>query len=98
MVTIGIILSYVLWLYQVVLLARIVISLVEAFVPQWRPRGFLLLVAEVVYTLTDPPIKFLRRFVRPLRLGQISLDLSVLLLWLALGLLMRLNDYVFFGR
>jgi YggT family protein len=34
----------------------------------------------VIYTITDPPLKALRRLIPPLRLGSINLDLSFLVL------------------
>ena len=37
-------------------------------------------MAEVIYTITDPPLKALRRVIPPLRLGSITLDLSFLVL------------------
>ncbi len=60
---------YVLW-------ARLIIDWVMVFNPRMRPRGFWLVVFEVVYSLTDPPIKMFRRILPPIRLGQISLDLG----------------------
>jgi len=66
-----------LWLYVVVLWGRIVLDLVQSVVRHWRPRGFLLVVAEIVYTITDPPVRFFRRVLPPLRMGPVALDLSV---------------------
>ena len=74
-----------LWVYFVILLARLVFDYVQLFARSWEPRGALLVLAEGIYTVTDPPLKFLRRFIPPLRLGQISLDLSFLLLVLLIG-------------
>jgi YggT family protein len=42
----------------------------------WKPKGILLPILDFAYTLTDPPLRFVRRFVPPLRLGSISLDLA----------------------
>lgn len=47
-----------------------------SFSPSWRPKGVLLPVLDLVYTVTDPPLKFVRRFVPPLRLGPVALDLA----------------------
>src|SRR5690625_5599686 len=63
-------------IYFFILVVRILYSLVNAFVRDWRPRGLNLIIAELVMTLTDPPLRFFRRFIPPLRLGQVSLDLS----------------------
>ena len=80
------ILATVLWIYWLILIGRLVFDWVQVFARDWRPKGPVLLVAEAIYTLTDPPLNFLRRFIPPLRLGQISLDLSFLVLILAVGI------------
>ncbi len=59
-----------------VLLARLVLEYIPMFNRQWRPRGFGLVLAEAVFTLTDPPLRFFRRLIPPLRLGPIALDLG----------------------
>ncbi len=79
----GQILYLILWLFFVLLIARLVLDYVQMFARSWRPRGVLLVVAEVVYTVTDPPLRALRRVIPPLRLGGISLDLSFLVLIIA---------------
>ena len=40
-------------LYVFVLLARVVIDLIQVFARDWRPTGFILVLAEIIYTLTD---------------------------------------------
>ena len=74
-----------LWIYFLILMARLVFDYVQLFARSWEPKGFVLVLAEAVYTVTDPPLKFLRRFIPPLRLGQVSLDLSFLVLVLIIG-------------
>ena len=83
---VGIIVA-LLWLYFIVLIARLVLDYVQMFARQWRPQGVVLVLCEVVYTLTDPPLRALRKVIPPLRLGQISLDLSFLVLILAIQIL-----------
>jgi len=80
------ILATVLWIYWLILIGRLIFDWVQVFARDWRPKGPVLLIAEAIYTLTDPPLNFLRRFIPPLRLGQISLDLSFLVLILAVGI------------
>jgi YggT family protein len=77
---VGDVLEIVLWLFFVLLIGRLVLDYIQMFARSWRPTGALLVVAEVVYTITDPPLKALRRVIPPLRLGSISLDLSFLVL------------------
>ena len=68
-----------LWFYIVLLLARLVADWVQMFAHSWQPRGPVLVGLEVVYSLTDPPMRLVRRLVPPLRLGGMALDLSILL-------------------
>ena len=79
-------LATILWIYFLILMARLVLDYVQLFSRSWEPKGAMLVVAEAVYTVTDPPLRFLRRFIPPLRLGQVSLDLSFLVLVLMIGL------------
>lgn len=71
--------SIVYWLLQVyflVLVARFILDLVLSVNPSWRPKGPVLVLAEISMTLTDPPLKFIRRFIKPVRLGMFSIDLA----------------------
>jgi YggT family protein len=86
---VGQLLVLVLWLFFLLLIARLVLDYVQMFARSWRPSGFALVVAEVVYTVTDPPIRALRRVIPPLRLGQVSLDLSFLVLIIAVQILIN---------
>jgi YggT family protein len=83
-----IVLYYVLYLYLVVLIGRMIFGWVQAFARDWAPHGVLLVVAETIYTLTDPPLRFLRRFIKPVRIGTVSLDLSFMLLYLVILILL----------
>lgn len=68
--------------YLLILLGRLVFDWVRLFVPEFSPHGVLLILVEVLYTLTDPPLRALRRFIPPLRLGGVALDLAFMVLWL----------------
>jgi YggT family protein len=72
------------------LFARLILDYVRMFKPGWSPRGLMLWFAESVYTFTDPPIKFFRRFIPPLRLGGVALDLSFIVLFFAVQILQSL--------
>lgn len=76
--------------YVVVLLLRLVFDWIQVFARDWRPRGLVLVVAESVYTVTDPPLRLLRRVIPPLRFGGVQLDLGFMVLmfvlWFAMGL------------
>jgi len=70
------IVNVLLLLYVLVLFARMILDIIPMVNRGWRPRGAGLIFAEVVYTITDPPLRFLRRFIRPLRVGPVAIDLS----------------------
>lgn len=78
-------------LYLIVLIARLVLEWIQSYARDFRPRGIVLVLFEVVFTLTDPPVKGLRRLIPPLRLGSIVLDLSLMILlvvgWILLSVL-----------
>lgn len=84
----SVVLGTALWVYTLILWARLILEWVRQFRPDWRPRGLVLIAAEIVYTLTDPPLKFIRRFVRPVRLGGVAIDLSWTILLIAVYILM----------
>ena len=63
--------------YILLLLARLILEYIPMFNREWRPRGFGLVLAELVFTVTDPPLRFFRRLLPPLRLGPVALDLGV---------------------
>jgi YggT family protein len=69
-----------------VLITRLVLEYVAIFARDWRPRGPVLLLSELVFTLTDPPLKAIRKFVPSLRIGSVSLDLSFLILLFAISI------------
>ena len=78
--------SSLLNLYVLVLITRLVLEYVAIFARDWRPRGPVLLLSELVFTLTDPPLKAIRKFVPSLRIGSVSLDLSFLILLFAISI------------
>jgi YggT family protein len=77
-VILGIIIEFVLWFYILFILVRIVADWVQMFARSWRPGGASLVVLELIYSITDPPIRMLRRIIPPLRLGGQAIDLSVM--------------------
>ncbi len=82
----------VLWIYWIVLIARLVLDYVFMFARDWHPSGVVLVIVEVVYTLTDPPLRLLRRFIPSVRIGGASLDLSFLALIILVQLLIQLAN------
>ena len=74
--TIAGILYAALLIYLLIMWARFIIDIVQVINRQWRPKGFLLVVSEVAYLLTDPPIRFVRRLIPPIRAGGMALDFA----------------------
>lgn len=73
-------------LFKYALFIRLIIDYVRMFARNWRPNSVLIAFFEMIYSITDPPMKFVGRFVPPLRLGGVSLDLSFIVLLIAIGL------------
>lgn len=78
-----------LWAYWVVLIFRLIMELVFQFARSYDPHGVMLVAVESAYTATDPPLKFLRRHIPPLRIGGIALDLAFLLLLIIMSILLK---------
>jgi YggT family protein len=78
-------------LFLVALIVRLVFDWVQMFAREWRPRGAALVAAHAVYSITDPPLKVLRRLIPPLRLGGVSLDLGFLILFIAVSVAMGIT-------
>jgi YggT family protein len=78
---------YLLSAYLVLLIVRMIFSWIQVYARSWSPSGILLVVAEGVYSATDPPLRFLRRYIPTVRLGSVALDLSFMLLFLVVYVL-----------
>lgn len=81
-----------LFVYLLILLARLVLEYIPVFNREWRPQGAGLVVAEVVYTITDPPLRLFRRLIPPLRLGPVALDLGFPITMLIVVVLMSITS------
>jgi YggT family protein len=82
---------YVLSVYLVLLLGRMIFSWVQVYAKSWSPHGVLLVIAEGVYSATDPPLRFLRRYIPSVRLGSVALDLSFIVLFLVVYVLWQVS-------
>lgn len=86
------VLAYVLLAFFLMLVARFVLSLIVMFAPQWHPKGPLLLLFELIYSVTDPFLRPLRRILPPIGAGGIRIDLSMLMLFVLVSLAMSINS------
>ncbi|WP_284295120.1 YggT family protein [Luteimicrobium album] len=84
------VIGILLFVYLLLLIGRLILDWVQVFARDWRPRGAVLVVAEAVYTVTDPPLRLLRRIIPPIRLGSVQLDLGYIILFFVVSFLWRL--------
>ncbi len=88
------ILRTVLQLFVLALFGRLILDYVRVFAAQWRPTGIILVVAEAIYSITDPVMRFVRRFIPPLRIGPVAIDLSFILVFIVVQMLSRLLNSI----
>ena len=84
------VIRFLVFVFFVLLIGRLVLDWVQVFARDWRPKGVILVVAEAIYTVTDPPLKALRRLIPPLQLGSLRLDLAFLVLFFGTSILMSI--------
>jgi YggT family protein len=77
----------VLQVFRVLLFFRLIMEYVFLLARSFRPTGAFAILLEITYTVTDPPIKALRRVLPPLRIGQISLDLAFIVVFIVVSIL-----------
>lgn len=92
---IGLVISYVLYAFLMLLFARMILSWVPVLVRDWEPRGPVLVAAEIVYSVTDPPLRMVRKVLRPVRVGNLMLDLAFIGLYIAVTILIKINVAIF---
>jgi YggT family protein len=91
---VGAVIDLILFIFLALLFVRLIVDWVQMFARSWTPRGPILVLLEVVYSITDPPIMFVRRFVPPLRIGSIAIDTSFLIVFVVVYLLRVLNTMI----
>ncbi len=83
-------LSFLVLIFFVLLIGRLILDWIQVFARQWRPRGPVLVLAETIYSATEPPLRALRKVLPPIRLGQVQLDLAFTVLFLITVTVMRI--------
>lgn len=94
---IGSVLSTLLFAFLLILIFRLVMEYVFLFARSFRPSGFFAVILEAAYTVTDPPLNALRRVIPPLRIGQVAIDLSFIVLFILVSILRSVVDSIFLG-
>jgi YggT family protein len=85
------ILGFAFFLFWLLLIARIVVEFIRSFSRDWHPRGITVVILEAIMTVTDPPVKLLRRIIPQLSIGAVRLDFSIMVLLLLAFLGMQLS-------
>jgi YggT family protein len=91
---VGVVIETVLYVFIGLMFARMIASFVQMFARSWAPTGILLILLEVIYSITDPPYRAMRRVVPPIRIGNASFDLAFTLLFLLAVVLRAINASV----
>ncbi len=79
------------FLFFLALIGRLVIDWVQVLARDWKPRGIVLVLAEAVYTVTDPPLKALRKVIPAVSFGGLRIDFAFLVLMVVTSVVMNLN-------
>ena len=74
--------GFALFLFWLLLIARIVVEFIRSFSRDWHPRGATVVALEAIMTVTDPPVNLLRRVIPQLTIGSVRLDFSLMVLLL----------------
>lgn len=86
----GAVLYSIVGLYTLFVIIRLIIEMIQSFSKHFDPPRWFMVAGEFFFVVTDPPIKLLRRYIPPLPLGGVALDVSVIVLFLALAVLQAL--------
>ena len=95
MTLIGALLYIVLNIFTLILIARLITEMIQAFSRSFSPPRWFMMVAEPIFMVTDPPVRLLRRWIPPLRMGGVALDLSVLVQFFIIQILLIITQVVF---
>jgi YggT family protein len=80
---------YVLYIFLGLLIVRLIVDWTMVFARNWRPAGAVAALLELAYSVTDPPLRALRRVIPPLRLGSFAVDLAFIVVFIVVGALIR---------
>lgn len=93
---IGTILLILLRIFVLMLVARLITEMIQSFSKEFRPPRWFIMIIEPIFVATDPPVKALRKVIPPLRTGGVSLDVSVIVLFIIVMILQAIVRTVFF--
>jgi len=90
-VVVAAVLYYLLTVFLVLLFLRLIFEYVFLLARGFRPSGLVAMLLELIYSVTDPPLKVLRRVLPPLRIGGVSIDLAFLVLFIVVSILRQVT-------
>ena len=96
MIIVGLVITWALSIFLMILFARMILSWVPVLVRDWEPRGPMLVFAEIIYSITDPPLRALRKVLPPVRVGNLMLDLAFIGLIIVIYILRAATTAIFF--
>ena len=79
---------FALLVFLLLLVFRLIMEYVFLLARSYQPTGLVAAALELAYSVTDPPLKALRRVIPPLRIGQVSLDLGFIILFIVVRILL----------
>lgn len=89
-------LIWILSLYQLLLMMRVVLDVAQIVSRNWEPTGLILVGANFVYRCTDPPLRLLGKYIPPVRFGGIAFDIGFLALFIGISILQRILGLILF--
>ncbi len=84
------VLYFVILVFLLLLIFRLIMEYVFMLARSYRPAGPVAIALELTYSVTDPPLNALRRVLPPLRIGNVSLDLGFIVLFFVTSILMNI--------
>ena len=83
---------FALFIFWLLLIGRVIVEFIRSFARDWHPTGVVVVILEGIFTITDPPVKLLRRLIPPISLGGIRIDLSIMVLLFIVFILMSVVE------
>lgn len=94
LIVVGSALAWAASIYTMILLARVILDWTRLLAPRWNPPGWLLVILDWIYRITDPPIRWMRRFIPPIRLGNVALDVGFLVVFIIVIIIERVGNWM----
>lgn len=94
LLVLGYVVAWAASIYTFILFARVILDWTRVLAPRWTPPSALLVIFDWVYRLTDPPLKWMRRYIPPVRLGNVALDVGFLVVFMIVIVIGRIGNWL----